>query len=159
MKATLRHIYFCRTANMSWSTCVVIKQIQSKQHRCTPWALHDHTVNRRSELHGSAVACRGRSSETPLLLWARCDISTLWKMWNYSAIPQQGEISNFKYCGGYRVYGGTCVQVMFDAKMICRLENNARPHDVKTLTNEAGWHIYALVNCVMNENVRISINI
>ena len=29
MKATLRHIYLCRTANMSWRTCVVIKQIQS----------------------------------------------------------------------------------------------------------------------------------
>ena len=29
MKATLRHIHLCRTANMSWRTCVVIKQIQS----------------------------------------------------------------------------------------------------------------------------------
>ena len=29
MKATLRHIYLCRTANMSWRTCVVVKQIQS----------------------------------------------------------------------------------------------------------------------------------
>ena len=28
---TLRHIYLCRTANMSWRTCVVVKQIQSKQ--------------------------------------------------------------------------------------------------------------------------------
>ena len=31
MKATLRHIYLCRTANMSWRTCVVVKQIQSNQ--------------------------------------------------------------------------------------------------------------------------------
>ena len=29
MKATLRHICLCRTANMSWRTCVVVKQIQS----------------------------------------------------------------------------------------------------------------------------------
>ena len=29
MKATLRYIYLCRTANMSWRTCVVVKQIQS----------------------------------------------------------------------------------------------------------------------------------
>ena len=29
MRATLRHIYLCRTANMSWRTCVVVKQIQS----------------------------------------------------------------------------------------------------------------------------------
>ena len=29
MKTTLRHIYLCRTANMSWRTCVVVKQIQS----------------------------------------------------------------------------------------------------------------------------------
>ena len=29
MKATLRYIYMCRTANMSWRTCVVVKQIQS----------------------------------------------------------------------------------------------------------------------------------
>ena len=29
MKATLRHIYLCRTANTSWRTCVVVKQIQS----------------------------------------------------------------------------------------------------------------------------------
>ena len=29
IKATLRHIYLCRTANMSWRTCVVVKQIQS----------------------------------------------------------------------------------------------------------------------------------
>ena len=29
MKATLRHIHLCRTANMSWRTCVVVKQIQS----------------------------------------------------------------------------------------------------------------------------------
>ena len=29
MKATLRHIYLCRTANMSWRTCAVVKQIQS----------------------------------------------------------------------------------------------------------------------------------
>ena len=31
MKATLRHIYLCRTANMSCRTCVVVKQIQSNQ--------------------------------------------------------------------------------------------------------------------------------
>ena len=31
MKATLRHVYLCRTANMSWRTCVVVKQIQSNQ--------------------------------------------------------------------------------------------------------------------------------
>ena len=31
MKSTLRHIYMCRTANMSRRTCVVIKQIQSNQ--------------------------------------------------------------------------------------------------------------------------------
>ena len=31
---------------------------------CTPRALRDYAVNRRSELRGSAVACRGRSSET-----------------------------------------------------------------------------------------------
>ena len=30
-KATLRHIYSCRTANMSWRTFVVVKQIQSNQ--------------------------------------------------------------------------------------------------------------------------------
>ena len=35
MKATLRHIYSCRTANMSWRTCVVVKQIQSNQHART----------------------------------------------------------------------------------------------------------------------------
>ena len=29
MRATLRHIYLCRKANMSWRTCVVVKQIQS----------------------------------------------------------------------------------------------------------------------------------
>ena len=29
MKAILRHIYLCRTANMSWRMCVVVKQIQS----------------------------------------------------------------------------------------------------------------------------------
>ena len=29
MKATLRHIYLCRTANMSWRTCVVVDQLQS----------------------------------------------------------------------------------------------------------------------------------
>ena len=29
MKVTLRHIYLCRTANISWRTCVVVKQIQS----------------------------------------------------------------------------------------------------------------------------------
>ena len=29
MKATLGDIYLCRTANMSWRTCVVVKQIQS----------------------------------------------------------------------------------------------------------------------------------
>ena len=28
-KQLLRHIYPCRTANMSWRTCVVVKQIQS----------------------------------------------------------------------------------------------------------------------------------
>ena len=31
MKATLGDIYLCRTANMSWRTCVVVKQIQSNQ--------------------------------------------------------------------------------------------------------------------------------
>ena len=31
MKASSRHIYLCRTANMSWRTCVVVKQIQSNQ--------------------------------------------------------------------------------------------------------------------------------
>ena len=29
MKAILRHIYLCRTANMTWGTCVVVKKIQS----------------------------------------------------------------------------------------------------------------------------------
>ena len=36
MKATLRHIHLCRTANMSWRTCVVVKQIQSNH----PIAVH-----------------------------------------------------------------------------------------------------------------------
>ena len=31
MKATLRHIHLCRTANMSWRMCVIVKQIQSNQ--------------------------------------------------------------------------------------------------------------------------------
>ena len=31
MKTTLRHIYLCRATNMSWRTCVVVKQIQSNQ--------------------------------------------------------------------------------------------------------------------------------
>ena len=31
MKATLRHIYLCMTAYMSWRTCVLVKQIQSNQ--------------------------------------------------------------------------------------------------------------------------------
>ena len=31
MKATPRHIYLCRTANISGKTCVVVKQIQSNQ--------------------------------------------------------------------------------------------------------------------------------
>ena len=30
MQATLWHIYKCRMANMSWRTCVVVKQIQSQ---------------------------------------------------------------------------------------------------------------------------------
>ena len=29
MNATLRHIYLCWTADMSWRTCVVVKQIKS----------------------------------------------------------------------------------------------------------------------------------
>ena len=49
-----------------------------------PWALGDHAVNRRSELLGSAVARRGRSTERPLSPCVCRDISTLWKMWNYS---------------------------------------------------------------------------
>ena len=39
MKATLRHIYLCRTANMSWRTCVIIKQIQSNQQMFVCWKL------------------------------------------------------------------------------------------------------------------------
>ena len=35
MKATLRHIYLCRTANMSWRTCVVVIQIKSNQSSVT----------------------------------------------------------------------------------------------------------------------------
>ena len=45
MKATLGDIYLCRTANMSWRTCVVVKQIQSnptKGHRC-PGETSDNT--------------------------------------------------------------------------------------------------------------------
>ena len=42
-KQLLRHIYLCRTANMSWRTCVVVKQIQSNQppqsaRPLQPWA-------------------------------------------------------------------------------------------------------------------------
>ena len=37
MKATLRHSYLCRTANMSWRTCVVVKQIQSNQSKADEW--------------------------------------------------------------------------------------------------------------------------
>ena len=36
MKATLRHIYLWRTANMSWRTCVVVKQIQSNPIQSPP---------------------------------------------------------------------------------------------------------------------------
>ena len=31
LKAAMRYIYSCRTANMSWGTCVVVKQIKSNQ--------------------------------------------------------------------------------------------------------------------------------
>ena len=48
MKATLRHIYLCRTANMSWRTCVVVKQIQSNQppgwHHCGHTLTIDHML-------------------------------------------------------------------------------------------------------------------
>ena len=36
MKTTLRLIYLCRTAHMSWRTCVVVKQIQSNQKNVGP---------------------------------------------------------------------------------------------------------------------------
>ena len=39
MKATLRHIHFCRTANMSWRTCIVVKQIQFNNQIRTPYLL------------------------------------------------------------------------------------------------------------------------
>ena len=39
MKATLGDIYLCRTANMSWRTCVVVKQIQSNPIHCTKFRI------------------------------------------------------------------------------------------------------------------------
>ena len=39
MRATLRHIYLGRTANMSRRTCVVVKQIQSNQY---DYGAHKH---------------------------------------------------------------------------------------------------------------------
>ena len=48
MKATLRYIYLCRTANMSWRTCVVVKQIQSNPIQSSHW----------SQSRGSHDLCR-----------------------------------------------------------------------------------------------------
>ena len=84
---------------MHWARrarCVHTVDAQWQLHATsTPWALHDHTVNRQSELRGSTVARCGRSPETPLSPRVRRDISTLWKMLNYSlyfrAIPQHSE--------------------------------------------------------------------
>ena len=64
MKITLRHIYLCRTANMSWRTCVVVKQIQSNPkscHVCDPWP-QPMLYPRPTFLCSSAVTCRSRMS-------------------------------------------------------------------------------------------------
>ena len=42
MRTTLRHIYLCRTANKSWRTCVVVKQIQSNPIQPTVWSCGIH---------------------------------------------------------------------------------------------------------------------
>ena len=75
---------------------------QSLHATGTPWSLRYHAVSRRSELCGSAVARRGRSSETPLSSWARRDISMLWKNVKLFAIfssifvRSHGALRNFK---------------------------------------------------------------
>ena len=68
MKTTLRHIYLCRTANMSWRTCVVVKQIQS---------------NPILSSHGSCAAqCR-------YLLWLNVLLAGNWRRryWQLSHLP------------------------------------------------------------------------
>ena len=47
MKATLRHIYLCRTANMSRRTCVGVKQIQSNQNNFNTLFFKLHKVREK----------------------------------------------------------------------------------------------------------------
>ena len=69
MKATLRHICLCRTANMSWRTCVV-KQIQSNQPLLMApkwmreWGSGSHQVINRHFLDGETT-CRQLSKRLP----------------------------------------------------------------------------------------------
>ena len=102
-------LYAWRFLQYAWGTCFLICSYTLREDtvetrwarrvRCVhavdaQWQLFAHDEHAMSapwpcsqspsELRGSAVARRGRSSETPLSPWARRDISTLWKIYNYS---------------------------------------------------------------------------
>ena len=73
MKETLRDIYLCRTANVSWRTCVVVKQIQSNQHQRTePSAFRTRTTGLA---HGDLEGTSTRAS----ICWCRYSLSSLSK--------------------------------------------------------------------------------
>ena len=109
MKATLRHIYLCRTANMSWRTCVVIKQIQSNQSNWRrrywqPSHLPDHESPLGTErqkhlcplLLGAKPLWHRRESESPLAMtkihW-RLSTLQIWCHWSTLTFNRRSKLS------------------------------------------------------------------
>ena len=101
MKATLRHIYLCRTANMSWRTSVVVKQIQSNPN-CWRVALGLssgglHAAQLSHPLHSFSMVCwrPGQKKVKAILslvswtpMWPQVLCS--WRCWNTSCSLSSG---------------------------------------------------------------------
>ena len=99
MKATLGHIYLCRTANMSWRTCVVVKQIQSNPIQL--WAVSNLYLSMQIMSKNLAVALH--SDARPELFAQASDSISLCRFESFghtkSHILSRGPLTACHHCG------------------------------------------------------------
>ena len=132
MKATLRHIYLCRTANMSWRTCVVVKQIQSN-----PIQVGCSCTWQRS------LSCETNTGATeqvpaPNQTWRGCNHPTL--NWPYQGhqipylilrttdwlSPLWSNTDHWPYAAGVCIVTGMSWWILHSRLVECSLRDNSR---------------------------------
>ena len=143
MKAIVRHIHLCRTANMSWRTCVVVKQIQSNptifaaEATAITLALnyywHMDPVQHDVVIYSDSMFClqaiEGEDTDSPLI----CQIMNL--LW---ALSDKGTCVRFCWVPSHCGIEGT--------EVVEQLAKETLDHDIDPLTTVHFADLKPLVN-------------